>query len=306
MATKSERAIATARSYVHADVLAANVELPHGFKPKVKWTPFAAGIDHRLTHLLNDFCDHFNTAGCRELDIYQFGVFTGTGWHKIGASIKRFGHLWGFDSFKGIPAEADQLEQMAWRGARNFTNKFRQGQYSAADAMGVYNQSELIGYVAQRVNRPNTTFVPGYFSDSLTDALLRGHTFQPALLVDLDVDIHSSTVQAMDWMFANKLIVPSTFVRYDDWPFAIADSGAASGTTFYGQARAHYEMTRKWRVRWRHVAKNALVVLSIGDWHCAPQTCNRAPPLNGDNVSASNLIVTPPLSTGLPRLPPDE
>ena len=35
MATKSERAIATARSYVHADVLAANVELPHGFKPKV-------------------------------------------------------------------------------------------------------------------------------------------------------------------------------------------------------------------------------------------------------------------------------
>jgi hypothetical protein len=25
-------------------------------------------------------------------------------------------------------------------------------------------------------------------------------------------------MQALDWLFAKKLVVPSTFVRYDDWP----------------------------------------------------------------------------------------
>ena len=288
--------------HVHPDVLAADIELPRGFTPKVKWTPYAAGIDGRLTRLLNAFC---SGQACRERDVYQFGVFTGTGARKIGASVKNFGHLWCFDSFHGIPAEADQSEQMAWRGAKNFTNKFRAGQYSAADAMGVFNLSELVGYVAQRVNRPNTTFVPGYFSESLTDGLLRQHAMQPALLVDLDVDIYLSTVQCLDWMFAHALIVPSTFVRYDDWPYAIADSGAATGTTYYGQARAHYEATRKWRVRWRHVAKNAFLVLSVGDRHCAPEICGKAPALSR-NVSESSLVVTPPLKSGLPRLLPDE
>ena len=302
MPTKTERAIESARTSVHPDVLAANIELPHGFQPKIKWTPLSAGIDRRLTNLLNAFCD---TASCRERDVYQFGVFTGTGARKIGSSVKNFGHLWGFDSFRGIPVEADQSEEMAWRGAKNFTNKFRAGQYSAADAMGVFNLSELIGYVAQRVNRPNTTFIPGYFSESLTGELLRQHTLQPALLVDIDVDIYLSTVQCLDWMLAHSLIVPSTFVRYDDWPFAVANSGAASGTTYYGQARAHYEMTRKWRVRWRHVARNALLVLSVGDQHCAPEICGKAPALS-HNISESNLVVTPPLRMGLPRLLPDD
>ena len=304
MTTKAERAIASARKHVDAEVLRANVIVPRSnVRQAMKWTSMAAGIDGRLTRLLNSMCSNWT---CRERDVFQFGVFTGTGARKIGAHIQHFGHLWGFDSFRGIPEEPDDTEQRAWKGKGNLVNKFRAGQYSAADAMGVFNLSELIGYVAQRVDRPNTTFVPGYFSESLTDALMRRYTFQPALLVDVDVDIYMSTVQCLDWMLSHQLLIPSSFVRYDDWPAATADDGEAAGTLFYGQARAHYEISRRHRVKWRHVARNALMAISIGERHCAPELCSpaRFPPMNS-NASKGPMVVLPPLRLGLPVLVPD-
>ena len=69
--------------------------------------------------------------------------------------------------------------------------------------------------------------------------------------------------QALDWMFAKRLIVPGTFVRYDDWPRFNATHGPYKGTNFFGQARAHYELSEKWDVRWKLVATGAVQVVSI-------------------------------------------
>ena len=30
-------------------------------------------------------------------------------------------------------------------------------------------------------------------------------------------------------------------------------------------------------VRWRHMPKNAFLVLTVGDRHCAPEVCGKAP-----------------------------
>ena len=40
---------------------------------------------------------------------------------------------------------------------------------------------------------------------------------KPAFWVDLDVDLYISTVQVLDFMFKNHLIVPTTLVSFDDW-----------------------------------------------------------------------------------------
>ena len=42
-------------------------------------------------------------AARRELDVYQFGVYTGGSMASIARRIRGFGHLWGFDSFAGLP-----------------------------------------------------------------------------------------------------------------------------------------------------------------------------------------------------------
>ena len=276
---------------------AEDVILPKGWKTRITFTSLSAGIDGRLTRLLNDFASP-------NKDIYQFGVYTGNGLKKIAHSVKHFGHLYGFDSFQGIPEEPKEEQAAYW------TTDFRKGGYSAADAFNVYNLSALMGAVAQIVNRPhNLTLIPGFFSSSLTPDLLRRHRFQPALHVDVDVDIFTSTMQCLEWMFINRLIVPSTFVRYDDWPNKNATHGAAKGTTFYGQKKAHALLTEKFRVKWkhvarartvppatarmrsahrrcafrvwlrlhRHVAQNSYQVMAIGDWACETVVCDRAP-----------------------------
>ena len=76
-------------------------------------------------------------------------------------------------------------------------------------------------------------------------------------------------MQCLEWMFINRLIVPSTFVRYDDWPNKNATHGAAKGTTFYGQKKAHALLTEKFRVKWKHVARARTD-------HCATCHCTYA------------------------------
>ena len=74
--------------------------------------------------------------------------------------------------------------------------------------------------------------------------------------------------QCLDWLFASGLIVPSTFVRYDDWPVSNATDGPAKGTMDYGEAKAHRLITAKYAVEWKHVARSAYQVVAIGSMRC--------------------------------------
>jgi hypothetical protein len=209
---------------------------------------------------------------------YQFGVFTGTGLKKIADHVKTRGHIWGFDSFKGIPPETEE-ENDNWRHPKTGKLKahFLEGGYSAAHALNTTSLRSVLRFVAAHVgHRKDVTLVPGFFNDSLNDGLLRRHALRPALHVDMDADIYLSAIQSLDWMFAHRLIVPSTFLRYDDWPRVNASYGPAKGSNFFGQCRAHYELSVKYDVRWKLVAKNTVQVLSIGTNRCPPEVCDKA------------------------------
>ena len=247
-----------------------NVTLPKGRYSFVSFTSPRAGIDRKLTR-------YMNAAASKDRDVYQFGVYTGNGLKKIAARVRGFGHLWGFDSFQGLPEESSE-EQTIWAGLGH--SDFGKGGFSAADALGQFQLNKLMRFVYGHVNRTNTTLIPGFFNESLNEALLRRHPLQPALLVDCDADLYVSTVQSLDWMFAHRLIVPGTFVRYDDWPRYNGSKSSHAHNNYFGQARAHYEMTQKYGVAWKLVTKAALQVVSVGDAHCDSSLCSKAPPLD--------------------------
>jgi len=188
--------------------------------------------------------------------VYQFGVYTGIGLTKIAALLgntttgrarfrRPFGHLFGFDSFQGISPTSDAHGERE-RVNRDLPHSWA-GAYLVADALGEYDVERLMRQVKRLVARPNTALIPGFFNKSLTDDLLPQHRVQPASLLDLDVDIYLSTVQAGSWMLRHGLVVPGTYIRYDDWPGMDAESGPPKGTREWGQAlvQSHRELVQQ-------------------------------------------------------------
>ena len=222
-------------------------------------------------------------------DLYTFGVYTGESlkfWlERLAALGVTHGPMWGFDSYEGLPAEAEgkKLESNAWLP----------GAFSAADQFDAKTFGEVLGAPSSAGPglhpRPNpnpnpnpshspgpdpnqvkrrildhigpagaaqTQLIRGFFSESLTPSLAASRGMKPALLVDVDVDLYISAYQCLDWMFTHRLIVPGTVVYYDD----VEDVKAEDG----GELAAHEEMTAKYNVNWRKVHDSCWECLSVG------------------------------------------
>jgi hypothetical protein len=149
---------------------------------------------------------------CTGRDLYTFGVYTGASikfWLDRFASLKvATGPMWGFDSFEGLPEEAPGV---ALEG-----DEWKPGGFSAADQFGVYTFGEVRRRIEDFLgpsHAAQTRLVKGFFSDVLTQSLVNERRMQPALLIDIDVDLYLSAVQCLDWCFAQGIIVPGTVVR---------------------------------------------------------------------------------------------
>ena len=192
---------------------------------------------------------------CTSRDIYTFGVYTGASikfWLDRLETLKVLhGPSWGFDSFEGLPEEAEGVELEG--------NEWKPGGFSAADQFGVYTFGEVRRKIEEHLGPEHAAqcrWVKGFFSESLTPTLRRERQMQPALLIDVDVDLYISAVQCLDWCFEQGIIVPGTIVYYDDVEVVKADKG--------GELRAHAEMTDKYQVTWRHVHDSCWVCESVG------------------------------------------
>lgn len=188
-------------------------------------------------------------------DIYQFGVFTGGGLKAWVDAMPAFNmsfprHLWGFDSFVGMPHEpSNMLKQQhrqdpAWQaGGLSASEKLQTFDWPILNAELIRN----IGYDASM-----THLIKGFYNESLAGGaeLARRYGMRPALIVDIDCDLYSSTKQALEFMLGAGLLVPGSFVSYDD----ISDKEFVAATQRNGSAfeelLAHVEVTRSWEIRW--------------------------------------------------------
>ena len=192
-------------------------------------------------------------------DIFEFGVFTGGGlraWvDEFAKRAIKFGQLWGFDSFKGMPdvdpntsdPEEQRIRQRGHRevapGQLNAMQRFREEVASVSSLDDLQRElRRIIGHPWDR-----THFISGFYNESLPrlpPEMLR--RMKPAFLVDIDGDWYSSTIGPWEFLLANCLVVPGSFVYYDD----LQECGLGSGC---GEGRAHAEVTARHHIKWeRH------------------------------------------------------
>ena len=115
-----------------------------------KFTSASQGVSSRLLRLLN-------AVASGEKDIYQFGVFTGTGLKKIADGVRsKQLRIWGFDSFQGIPPETSE-EVESWKSPTGKKKAhFLEGGYSAAAALGDASVSSVVRKVSPSPVHPFT------------------------------------------------------------------------------------------------------------------------------------------------------
>jgi len=177
---------------------------------------------------------------CSHNDLYQFGVFQGFSMRYVAQNFRKanasFSRMWGFDSFQGLPNEGtndgDPAVRMDKLGHQATSKGIRvkNGDYDsfaktlwfpgALDMRKVFGSDDflvIVDKVSKRIGDPRVEFVRGFFNESLTEATFRLLPFRPALYVDIDVDLYSSTVQVLEWLLTSQILVPGTVIYYDDW-----------------------------------------------------------------------------------------
>ena len=190
-----------------------------------------------------------------ERDLYQFGVLTGGGlkaWLETMPllNVSFDGHVWGFDSFHGMPDEDKSL----MRNMHKNDNQWAQGGLNASRILRAPNWPTLRHTLVRNIGYEHhkTHLVRGFYNESLRGGitLARRHGMRPAFLIDIDCDLYTSTKQALTFMLSTGLLVPGTYVYYDDYSLKHW-SYPASKYPFKEERLAHEEVTNEYGLSWK-------------------------------------------------------
>ena len=208
---------------------------------------FSLEIDpHILHNYLLPFSKNFN-GNC---DIYEFGVYTGGTLRSVINQLKNnnltFNKAWGFDSFEGLPKEKD--------GEILEGNHWREGAFSSCDALQIWEWDVLRRKILEFINSDKVELIKGFYKESLKSENLNNFKFLPAMFVNVDVDLYSSTLEVLDWLFSHKIVSQGSIIRYDD-------ISMIPETT--GELKAHVEMCNKYSVNYTRLSRDYFLINSI-------------------------------------------
>lgn len=181
-----------------------------------------------------------NSIALKNKDIYEFGMSIGKSLVKLRRYMVDYDvtchNIYCFDSFIGLPHHEPGTPNNWFKGA-----------FNAVTRLGVNTVQEAIQAFQDKItfSPVQTHFIPGFYKDSLNKALTAKYDFKPAYYVDVDVDLYSSTVECLDFMFRNNLIQPGTFIAYDDWGGTVEYEG--------GESKAHVEIMSKYNATTEHI-----------------------------------------------------
>ena len=132
----------------------------------------------------------------------EFGVFKGGTFCYQAEQIKLKycdSKLIGFDSWMGLPKETRGI----WR-----PDKHKEGRFMIGKEV-VLERLKGLGLEGDE----RFSLVDGFYCDSLTPLLAR--SFSNLIFVNIDVDLHSSTLEVLD--FIKPLLQVGTVLYWDDW-----------------------------------------------------------------------------------------
>jgi hypothetical protein len=152
-------------------------------------------------------------------DYLEFGVYQGTSLSCMFAASQELGlkqfRLFGFDSFEGLPPNAQQEDAQVWR-----PGEFRSSlEYT----------TEYLTHKGVDWNR--TILIKGWFDDTLTEGTMRKYNITKTSVIMMDCDLYSSTKTAL--AFCKPLIKDQVIIFFDDW-FSrdLADKGLGERKAF--------------------------------------------------------------------------
>ncbi|CAE8692099.1 unnamed protein product [Polarella glacialis] len=191
-------------------------------------------------------------------EMYLFGVAQGESMHLMNHFFPGR-RSFGFDSFKGLPKEDHEQSKIeAWR---------------EASFPGIATEQSL---VASAGGDQLARVIPGFFRESLHPELVRQHNMTSAFYVDIDCDLHSSTMAALDFVFQQGLARVGTIIAYDDWwtipcrKFHHKVNGVEPhyvSPLSVGEGLAHVTIASKYKVSFRCVAGSCKPVSSFKPCH---------------------------------------
>lgn len=138
--------------------------------------------------------------------VLEFGVASGNTFVQLAKSIKDNQleiNLIGFDSFKGLPEEAEGV----WRPGWHMKGEFEFGQQHV--------NSKMMKAGLSADNR--FKLVSGFYEQSLKsqEAILLRSEIDCLLFVNIDVDLYVSTKQLLDYI--RPVLQVGTVLYFDDW-----------------------------------------------------------------------------------------
>jgi hypothetical protein len=145
-----------------------------------------------------------NSIGTNNIgDYLEFGVFRGTSlncMYQTAVELKLDKvRLFGFDSFKGLPAIA----------AIDIENELQPGDFACT------LESAQKRLTRNRIDWKRTFLVKGWYADILTDKLIEGHAIKKASIIMIDCDLYSSAKESLK--FCGPLIKDQSIIFFDDW-----------------------------------------------------------------------------------------
>lgn len=174
--------------------------------------------------------------------LLEFGVFSGNTMNRLikgaEAAGQPFENVYGFDSWVGLPKETDGV----WQNP-----EWPEKAFSVCYDFNLKSTEEALEFVRGRIERKDINLVSGFFTETLTEELGKQLTNSCSYL-HVDVDIHASTVQVLDFIFSNQILKTNTLIRYDDWMSTPEYQG--------GNSLAHLQAEIKYGLRFNRLGMN--------------------------------------------------
>lgn len=191
-------------------------------------------------------------SGLPKGDIFEFGVYNGNYLRRlIKGAIEQgnpFESVWGFDSWQGLPEEAEGL----W-----LNPDWPKSAFSIYKDYDLKTDDDCVRFVCQRIDlflgnlpKPPLNFVSGFFTESLNRKLGKDLT-NKASYIHVDVDLYISSAQCLDWIFEYGIAKEGCLFRFDDW--------GSTPLWSAGNSRAFMEVTNQYELVWSQLGNNVYI-----------------------------------------------
>jgi hypothetical protein len=171
------------------------------------------------------------------LDIYEFGIGGGASLSQLlraaAAHSKTIRQVNGFDSFQGLPQEEEDIPRHDDWEPGSFDARVTTESATPEEA-----RQKVLQYLKENNPEQNIKLIGGWFADTLNQGAVRLYDMRAASYINIDSDLYISCRQALEFIFANKLYVKGTIIRYDDF----------YGGRDHGEALAHDEMIARYNI----------------------------------------------------------